>query len=307
MEPRDYWDRNSVLAEAFCASDERVRHARSVLNEAQAERNRALAAFAVSIGRDATIADLMGLSEREVRLARRRVGRGRARSLAERLLAHATPPLGLRGHPARSTPATPVTTAPQVAEPAPAQTPMQGPAATRPPAAPHPEEPSAAPPPPQVPAPPTTSPATPSAPDPGTGSTVHGTDGVESDEGSGDAPGGAGTTDQGSGAAAEPVVWSSSMDSVLLWSWKSGLNLQTVATELGLDVRTLLLRVQVLADQGLLTPSVPPAPQPGSAARLLPSSAPATARGRAGRHRRHQEAYTAFFSPTTTFPTYTQR
>jgi hypothetical protein len=71
VEPREFWDRNTVLAEAFCVSDERVRQAQAVLDEAQAERSRTLAAFAVTVGNDGTIADLMGLNEREVRLARR--------------------------------------------------------------------------------------------------------------------------------------------------------------------------------------------------------------------------------------------
>jgi hypothetical protein len=101
------------------------------------------------------------------------------------------------------------------------------------------------------------------------------------------------------------------MDSVLLWSWKSGLDLQTVAAELGLDVRTLLLRVQILADNGLLTPSVPTALQPTSPHDFA-APPPSPDHRRSGRHRRHhEEAYAAFFSPatfghTTTFPAYVQ-
>jgi hypothetical protein len=130
------------------------------------------------------------------------------------------------------------------------------------------------------------------------------------------------------------------MDSVLLWSWKSGLDLQTVAAELGLDVRTLLLRVQVLADDGLLTPTVPPvhggpattpypayasaastdpswrrltgpenpaeyasaapAPSPAAVSDLTPYP-PTVTRRASGRHRRrHESAYTAYFGPSTT-------
>lgn len=79
------------------------------------------------------------------------------------------------------------------------------------------------------------------------------------------------------------------MDSVLLWSWESGLDLQTVAAELGLEVRTLLMRVQELANDGLLTLATPVADV-----------------GRSGRHRRHhhEEGYAALFSPTATFPTH---
>ncbi|MFB6816601.1 hypothetical protein ACFCV8_18880 [Streptomyces sp. NPDC056347] len=77
------------------------------------------------------------------------------------------------------------------------------------------------------------------------------------------------------------------MDSVLLWSWESGLDLHTVAAELGLDVRTLLMRVQELANDGLLT-----------------LATPVVEAGRTGRHRRHhhEEGYAALFSPTATFP-----
>ncbi|MEU1350502.1 hypothetical protein [Streptomyces sp. NPDC005795] len=45
-----------------------------------------LAAFAVSVGSDGAVAELLGLAEREVRLARRTVGKDVARSLAAALL-----------------------------------------------------------------------------------------------------------------------------------------------------------------------------------------------------------------------------
>ncbi|MGW2176771.1 hypothetical protein ACWCXX_01520 [Streptomyces sp. NPDC001732] len=67
-----------------------MRRAQALLDETQAERSRTLAAFAVTVGDDGSIADLMGLKEREVRLARRAVGRSNARSLAEELLNQAT-------------------------------------------------------------------------------------------------------------------------------------------------------------------------------------------------------------------------
>ncbi|GHH69723.1 hypothetical protein GCM10018793_02620 [Streptomyces sulfonofaciens] len=262
MKPREFWDRNTILAEAFCASDERVRQARSLLDEAQAERSRTLAAFAVTVGSDVTIAALMGLNEREVRMARRTVGRGDARTVAQDLLT-----LGRRPQqPQQREPPAPDAAAPP-----------------RPDAhVPHPRE------------------EQPAAPLPaGAYGTPH------------SAPHAPTTSTTGQGPEPEPaVIWSSSMDSVLLWSWKSGLDLQTVATELGLDVRTLLLRVQVLADDGLLSPTVPPGPSPDHtrsdhARSDHPSAPPADHRRRSGRHRRHHEgAYAAFFSPTTTFPSY---
>ncbi|MER6105652.1 hypothetical protein ABT115_25980 [Streptomyces sp. NPDC001832] len=227
MEPREFWDRNSVLAEAFCASDERLRLAQALLDEAQAERSRMLAAFAVTVGDDGSIADMMGLNEREVRLARRTVGRSDARSLAEELLqttqaakeAVAEPP-----------------SAPEVTVPHPREEVVVPPLDTPPPAPPSP--------PPALPVPP--------------------------------------------GEVENTVIWSPSMDSVLLWSWESGLDVQTVAAELGLSVRALLMRVQELANDGLLT-----------------LANPVTEVSRSGRHRRqHEDGYAALFGPTTTFPTH---
>ncbi|MFF2328957.1 MULTISPECIES: hypothetical protein [unclassified Streptomyces] len=205
-----------------------MRRAQAALDEAQAARSRTLAAFAVTIGDDGTIADLLGLNEREVRLARRTVGRSDARTLAQELLNPPAQPV-------------PEVVAEVVAAPLAApEIPL-----------PHPREEVADPSletPPQAPPPPPVAPA-------------------EVD-----------TT----------VAWSPSMDSVLLWSWESGLDVQTVAAELGLDVRALLLRVQELANDGLLT-----------------LAAPVADVVRSGRHRRqHEEGYAALFSPTATFPTH---
>ncbi|ARF58942.1 hypothetical protein B1H19_36430 [Streptomyces gilvosporeus] len=83
------WDRNAVLAEAFCLGDERVREAQARLDEAQADRSRVLAAFAVTVGSTGAVAGLFGLNEREVRIARRTVGKDDARAVAEQLLAAA--------------------------------------------------------------------------------------------------------------------------------------------------------------------------------------------------------------------------
>lgn len=264
MEPRELWDRNSVLAEAFCASDEQVRQAQAVLDEAQAERSRTLAAFAVTVGNDGAVADLMGLNEREVRLARRTVGKTDARHVAEELLER---------YPQASTQPIPQAQA-AVATP-PAQPPAQP---VQPPAQPQEETftehaylqqvPQGA-------------PAEVNLPNP-------------RNEAGGPLQEMAHHQDAATPVLHMPepennqVVWSSSMDSVLLWSWQSGLDLQTVAGELGLDVRALLLRVQALADNGMLTPS----------------AAQTAEANRAGRHRRHhEEGYAALFSPTATFPT----
>ncbi|MFE1175413.1 hypothetical protein [Streptomyces sp. NPDC058773] len=91
MDPRELWDRNAVLAEAFCLGDERVREAQARLDEAQADRSRVLAAFAVTVGSTGAVAGLFGLNEREVRIARRTVGKEDARAVADELLAAATP------------------------------------------------------------------------------------------------------------------------------------------------------------------------------------------------------------------------
>ncbi|GGK31940.1 hypothetical protein GCM10011583_74670 [Streptomyces camponoticapitis] len=271
MEPRELWDRNSVLAEAFCASDEQVRQAQAVLDEAQAERSRTLAAFAVTVGNDGAVADLMGLNEREVRLARRTVGKTNARSVAEELLDR-FPQASTQPIP-QAQPATPAAPPPPpVEEPFTDQTSHVSPQAQPPQAnqtsqayhhhqtghgvpgevhVPHPRTES--------------SPLQEMAHQDSASSGLHMSE-----------------------AEGNPVVWSSSMDSVLLWSWQSGLDLQTVAGELGLDVRALLLRVQALADGGMLTPT----------------SSQTTEANRSGRHRRHyEEGYASLFTPTATFPT----
>ncbi|QPP07252.1 hypothetical protein G4Z16_13635 [Streptomyces bathyalis] len=86
MEPRELWERHTVLARAFCQSDEEVRTAQVTLDDAQASRARSLAAFAVVVGNDKAVAEMLGLPEREVRIARRTVGRDDARALADDLL-----------------------------------------------------------------------------------------------------------------------------------------------------------------------------------------------------------------------------
>ncbi len=245
-----------------------------MLDEAQAERSRTLAAFAVTVGDDGSIADLMGLNEREVRLARRTVGRNDARSLAQKLLSRKQPaPKEAPGETAAAP--GPVPSAGPVPGAAPAPAPTSAPAP-----APAPEIPLPRPrkemtvrttgsarmstPPvivPPVPATPPTVPPPPSSPPPAPPFEANST-----------------------------VAWSPSMDSVLLWSWESGLDVQTVAAELGLDVRALLMRVQELANDGMLT-LADPVPEVN----------------RSGRHRRQnfdEQAYAALFAPTTAFPTH---
>ncbi|MEK8169361.1 hypothetical protein NKH77_04810 [Streptomyces sp. M19] len=63
-----------------------MRHAQRLLDEAQASRSRTLAAFAVTVGSDEAIAELLGLQQREVRVARRTVGKDDARAVARNLL-----------------------------------------------------------------------------------------------------------------------------------------------------------------------------------------------------------------------------
>ncbi|MDX2727795.1 MULTISPECIES: hypothetical protein [Streptomyces] len=88
MEPREMWERHAVLARAYFGNDEDVRRAQGDLDERNADRMRTLAAFAVTLGSDGTVAELLGLHEREVRLARRTVGKDDARAIAKALLDH---------------------------------------------------------------------------------------------------------------------------------------------------------------------------------------------------------------------------
>ncbi|MFF1480695.1 hypothetical protein ACFVYD_24640 [Streptomyces sp. NPDC058301] len=67
-------------------SDDHVRETQVSLDEAQANRSQTLAAFAVTVGSDGVVAGLLGLQEREVRQARRSVGKENARSVANSLL-----------------------------------------------------------------------------------------------------------------------------------------------------------------------------------------------------------------------------
>ncbi|WP_158795013.1 hypothetical protein [Streptomyces sp. NRRL S-337] len=130
MEPRELWERHAVLAQAFCSSDDEVRRTQGLLDEAEARRSRTLAAFAVTVGSDAVVADLLGLDEREVRLARRTVGKDDARAVAKSLLAEQTPARE-QTTVREPSPAQPAA-APTVTRPAPAPAATDRPAADRP-------------------------------------------------------------------------------------------------------------------------------------------------------------------------------
>lgn len=141
MEPRELWERHAVLAQAFCSSDDEVRRTQGLLDEAEARRSRTLAAFAVTVGSDAVVADLLGLEEREVRLARRTVGKEDARAVAKSLLAQ--PPCEPAPAPQQPAPQAPAAQAPApqppqgAAAPGPvAPPPQQGPAAASQPSEP---------------------------------------------------------------------------------------------------------------------------------------------------------------------------
>ncbi len=233
MEPRELWERHAVLAQAFCSSDDEVRRTQGLLDEAEVRRSRTLAAFAVTVGSDAVVADLLGLDEREVRLARRTVGKDDARAVAKSLLAQ----------PAQ--PAHPVTEQPPAGEQTVAreQVPAQPAAAHLPgqngahPAA-HPAGQAAGPG--QAPAGHTGAPATgplqtaapqatpPQATPP-------------------QAPPPQATAPQATGPLSTDSTWAPALDAILMSSWHTGVDLTALATELGLDVRFLVARAQQLS------------------------------------------------------------
>ncbi|WP_343299241.1 hypothetical protein [Streptomyces sp. SID1046] len=246
MEPREQWERNALLAEAFCSRDDRVREAQAVMDEALASRTRALAALAVTVGSDAAVADLMGLNEREVRVARRTVGKDDARTVADQLL---NPPASPASPPAEASPQPPP--------------PISPPAETSP---------------------------QPPPPVPDSGWAPH-TEAVRSHmpHPRPEAMAPAHTPVVESGTPAAGVTWTTGMDSVLQWSWQSGLDLQTVAEELGLNPKELLLRAQMLATEGRLQPK-----------------APVYDVSQSGRHRRHDSMQYSFVpdSPETLYSSY---
>jgi hypothetical protein len=310
VEPRELWERNTRLAEAFCGSDDRVRQAQAVLDEAQADRARTLAAFAVTVGSDTAVANLMGLPEREVRVARRTVGKDDARTVADRLLASVESQMvGMEGELEMDDVPLPHQR-PDVLTPQPGSPPLSPPLAQPPAGQPlmtgqqgptgqqgqagqaqtggqpyqtqqaaygystgtggqfptgttqFPTGTAA-----QSPAATTASFSTSAATQFPTGTAGQfsaGTGGqfstgTAAPSSSYQAQGTTTQTYQGSqqgtqqaSVAEEIVAWSAGMDSVLQWSWQSGLDLQAVAGELGIDLGTLLVRVQTLAAEGRL-------------------------------------------------------
>ncbi|MFG2757825.1 hypothetical protein [Streptomyces wuyuanensis] len=223
-----------------------------------------LAAFAVVVGDDGTVAGMMGLPEREVRVARRTVGREGARTVAANLLTRMSDqsadtggePVQTNGETPASFPRAEPAAVPVSAPPVSPYTTAQQSQTTGAYSVPAVDE--------QI----WTEPVQPVQPVP-------------------------------SAQSASPV-WSASMDSVLVWSWHSGLDLQVVANELGLELRTVLQRVQTLAAEGQLVKADQVAPRDyssGSRDNSVPSRDYATgsrdyatgSREYSGRHRRHEE------------------
>ncbi|WP_069814708.1 hypothetical protein [Streptomyces sp. TP-A0874] len=184
-----------------------MRSAQSALDEAQAHRSRLLAAFAVTVGSDGAVAGVLGLPEREVRLARRTVGKEDARNVADELLS------------AASRFAVDDGSDPQASSTASEQS--AGYHASQFDSAGSPE-----------------------------GATAKGSE---------------------SRTGREPR-WTGAMDALLVGSWQTGVDLQVVAAEFGLDLMRLVSRAQQLSAEGRLSP-------PWAA------QSPAT-EPRSGRHRR---------------------
>ncbi|MER6050008.1 hypothetical protein ABT168_21605 [Streptomyces sp. NPDC001793] len=235
MEPRELWERHAVLAQAFCISDDEVRRTQGLLDEAEARRSRTLAAFAVTVGSDEVVADLLGLDAREVRLARRTVGKDDARAVAKSLLEESERErrAARRAEPQPEKVEPPRPTSPAVAAAAAAAAAAIGngwPRATTVgsvtsvPAGPA-DTLGRIPPRPATPAPtPVPAPAPVHAPAP--------------------AP-----------AAAPPPLpvtepaWSPALDAVLVHSYHTGADLTALATELGLDVNILAARAHQLSSE----------------------------------------------------------
>ncbi|MFG2194956.1 hypothetical protein [Streptomyces sp. NPDC048639] len=240
------WNRNTVLAEAFCLSDEHVRSAQSALDETQAQRSRLLAAFAVTIGSDSAVSDLLGLSEREVRVARRTVGKEDARRMADDVLATATVAEAAENMAAQAAPdnghATPhpgphTGHAPHTGHTAPPVQPQQQTAAAPPPPAHTPQH------------------HTQAQHQPAYQQYAHQATSHL------DAQAPASYESPMTSTAEIPVVretaWTSAMDLVLIDSWQSGIDLRVLADEFGLDLARLVTRVQQLSAEGRLTAAQP--------------------------------------------------
>ncbi|MEU8350658.1 MULTISPECIES: hypothetical protein [Streptomyces] len=238
-----------MLAEAFCLSDEQVRSAQTALDEAQAHRSRLLAAFAVTVGSDGAVAGVLGLHEREVRVARRTVGKEDARGVADELLASNLS-----------------TSSDEQQDPVAAETPAAVPGMAAPAA------------------------EAPVAPDPHheqqalyqqhqqAQQQVHHQQAQQAQQ--------AQQVQQQlqhqqaqQHTAREPR-WTGAMDALLVGSWQTGVDLQVLAAEFGLDLARLVARAQQLSAEGRLSPPWAAAGPSGET--------------RSGRHRRNTDGTTDY-------------
>ncbi|MFG3282138.1 hypothetical protein [Streptomyces sp. NPDC048111] len=211
-------------------SDDHVRETQVSLDEAQSNRSQTLAAFAVTVGSDGVVAGLLGLSEREVRQARRSVGKDNARSVADSLL---VPPPRQQDEPAPETQDTfepPTAGQPHAAQPtaAPAGPSPQGqtygrvqpgqgqPVQSSPPA------------------------SQPSHPQPPVAHEPY------------DHPAPARQAASAYPAAGSPQ-WTAALDALLVNSWQQGLDLTVLASQFGLELVQLVSRVQQLSAEGRLS------------------------------------------------------
>ncbi|MFF1378416.1 hypothetical protein [Streptomyces sp. NPDC058308] len=235
MELRDRLERHAVLADMYCEANERVVDAQLTLEELRKNRNRVLAALAVTLGSDTGAAHVLGLPERDVRTARKSVNREEALDLATNaleLLAAETAAVPTASYADRP---------PAAAEPFEAQDAKAAPEPVS-----HPPEPAATPPPARetvaMPAPtpaPATAQAPVAAPQPPVATAAQ------------PAPAAAPAAPHVQVAAPtsvpEAVSWTAPMDHLLVQGWHEGVNPSVLATQLGCDLPALALRVQELS------------------------------------------------------------
>lgn len=216
-------------------SDDHVRETQVSLDEAQANRSQTLAAFAVTVGSDGVVAGLLGLQEREVRQARRSVGKENARSVADSLLVPpARPQDGAVPEtcdtfepPVAGQTYAPSTAAAAAAGPGPGP---QGSAYWRAQAA---QGQAAQAPPPQAQPPQNQQPPVVQE------SCDHTAPPVRPPAQSHPTPGG------------QP--WTAALDALLVNSWQQGLDLTVLASQFGLELVQLVTRVQQLSAEGRLS------------------------------------------------------
>ncbi|WP_208879946.1 hypothetical protein [Streptomyces armeniacus] len=196
-----------------------MRDVQGTLDDAQAARSRMLAAFAVTVRNDGAVADLLGLTEREVRIARRTVGKEDARAVADELLTApaANPPTAEEQHLANGVPdGSGYAQSQTQPQPQVGQTQLQA----------HVQAQQAQ-------------------------AQAQQTQQTQAQQAQAQAQvTGAGAA---AGAGTEPV-WSAAMDAVLVGGWQTGVDLQVLAAEFGLDLSRLVTRAQQLSVQGRLGP-----------------------------------------------------